>query len=48
MVDIHDRRPLVLDPALAREWLEPDLDTRRARQDHVPAYWFAVDRAVGV
>lgn len=25
MVDIHDRRPLVLTPKLAREWIEPDL-----------------------
>lgn len=32
MVDIHDRRPLVLDAALAREWLEPGLDPRRAEE----------------
>lgn len=54
MVDIHDRRPLVLDAALAREWLEPGLDPRRAEEiakkmcrPTEDFEWFAVDRAVG-
>ncbi|WP_017907168.1 SOS response-associated peptidase family protein [Pseudomonas asplenii] len=30
MVDIHDRRPLVLAPEHAREWIDPDLSPARA------------------
>lgn len=30
MVDIHDRRPVVMGPEAAREWLEPGLEGRRA------------------
>lgn len=54
MVDIHDRRPVVLRPDLAREWIEPDLPLERAEeivQDNAllnEAFeWYAVDRAVG-
>jgi putative SOS response-associated peptidase YedK len=54
MVDIHDRRPLVLVPAAAREWLEPGLDPQRAAEIAMTMCrptedfeWFAVDRAVG-
>ncbi|NNT92283.1 SOS response-associated peptidase family protein [Stutzerimonas nitrititolerans] len=54
MVDIHDRRPVVLEADLAREWMEPDLPLERAEEIvrdlalPVEAFeWFAVDRAVG-
>ena len=54
MVDIHDRRPLVLDASAAREWLEPDLDPLRAEEivrtmcsPTEDFEWFPVDRAVG-
>ncbi|CAI8793527.1 Abasic site processing protein YedK [Pseudomonas marginalis] len=32
MVDIHDRKPLVLSPACAREWLDPNLSPERAEE----------------
>ena len=32
MVDIHDRKPLVLTPENAREWIEPDLTPGRAEE----------------
>lgn len=32
MVDIHDRRPVVLGPELAREWLDPATPKERAEQ----------------
>ncbi|WP_314408949.1 SOS response-associated peptidase family protein [Pseudomonas kuykendallii] len=54
MVDIHDRRPVVLSPELAREWIEPDLGAERAEEivrtlgTPVEDFeWFEVDRAVG-
>ncbi|PNA07175.1 MULTISPECIES: SOS response-associated peptidase family protein [unclassified Pseudomonas] len=54
MVDIHDRRPLVLSPDAAREWLEPDLSPQRAKEiaremcrPTQDFEWFEVDRAVG-
>ncbi|TCV69028.1 SOS response-associated peptidase family protein [Pseudomonas fluorescens] len=54
MVDIHDRRPLVLSPSLAREWLDLDLSPRMAeeiaRTQCTPTEafeWFPVSRAVG-
>ena len=54
MVDIHDRRPVVLAPEHAREWMENDLDPRRAEElalDCCQATedfeWFAVGKAVG-
>ncbi|MDQ7987091.1 SOS response-associated peptidase family protein [Pseudomonas sp. G34] len=54
MVDIHDRRPVVLPPDVAREWLEPGLMPERAEdlaRDHdtpVDAFeWYPVGKAVG-
>ncbi|QQZ44758.1 SOS response-associated peptidase family protein [Pseudomonas sp. SK3(2021)] len=54
MVDIHDRRPVILAPKLAREWL--DLATPKERAEQTVLYqcepseafeWFKVDRAAG-
>ncbi|MBH4232742.1 SOS response-associated peptidase family protein [Pseudomonas aeruginosa] len=54
MVDIHDRRPVVLSPDLAREWLDPATPPERAEQivllhgEQSEAFtWYAVDPAVG-
>ncbi|UVJ41997.1 SOS response-associated peptidase family protein [Pseudomonas sp. LS1212] len=54
MVDIHDRRPVVLAPELAREWLDPATPGERAEQvvllQGEPSEtfdWFRVDKAVG-
>ncbi|MGB3122833.1 MAG: SOS response-associated peptidase family protein [Pseudomonas sp.] len=54
MVDIHDRRPVVLAPQLAREWLDPATPRGRAEQmllfQGEPSEvfeWFRVDSAVG-
>ncbi|NWC06595.1 SOS response-associated peptidase [Pseudomonas sp. G1002] len=54
MVDIHDRRPVVLTPDLAREWLDPATPKERAEQmvlqqgETAEAFeWFKVDRTVG-
>ncbi|TDR46232.1 SOS response associated peptidase (SRAP) [Pseudomonas brenneri] len=54
MVDIHDRRPVVLTPELAREWLDPATPKERAEQlvlhQGEPAEvfeWFKVETAVG-
>jgi putative SOS response-associated peptidase YedK len=54
MLDIHDRRPVVLPPDLAREWIEPGISPERAEELvsnlalPVQAFeWHAVDRAVG-
>lgn len=54
MVDIHDRRPVVLAPDLAREWIDPATPKERAEQmalhQNEPSEafeWFKVDRAVG-
>ncbi|MFU3821056.1 SOS response-associated peptidase [Pseudomonas aeruginosa] len=54
MVDIHDRRPVVLSPNLAREWLDPATPPERAEQivllhgEPSEAFtWYAVDPAVG-
>ncbi|WP_372438293.1 SOS response-associated peptidase family protein [Pseudomonas chlororaphis subsp. aureofaciens] len=54
MVDIHDRRPVVLAQDLAREWLDPATPKERAEQlvlhqgEPSEAFeWFRVDRAVG-
>ncbi|WP_414154019.1 SOS response-associated peptidase family protein [Pseudomonas sp. BNK-43-a] len=32
LVDIHDRKPLVLSPEVAREWLSPDTSMERAEE----------------
>jgi putative SOS response-associated peptidase YedK len=53
MVDIHDRRPVVLTPELAREWLEHATPKERAEQIVRQAEpgetfeWFKVDVAIG-
>ena len=54
MVDIHERRPVVLAPDLAREWLDPSTPRERAEQMALhqgePAElfeWFHVSTAVG-
>ncbi|MGS0738820.1 SOS response-associated peptidase family protein [Pseudomonas sp. GG8] len=54
MVDVHDRRPVVLSPELAREWLDPATPRDRAEQivlqQGEPAEtfeWFKVLTAVG-
>jgi putative SOS response-associated peptidase YedK len=54
MVDIHDRRPVVLSPQLAREWSDQATPKERAEQMALPEgeppemfEWFPVDRAVG-
>ncbi|HHM8714334.1 TPA: SOS response-associated peptidase [Pseudomonas aeruginosa] len=54
MVDIHDRRPVVLPPELAREWIDPATTPERAEQivlqQGEPSEsfrWYAVSRDVG-
>lgn len=54
MVDIHDRRPLVLSPEHAREWIDPDLSPERAQEIALECCrstedfeWFPVGKAVG-
>ncbi|MDB6143709.1 MAG: protein of unknown function, family [Pseudomonas sp.] len=54
MVDIHDRRPVVLSPELAREWMEPATPKERAEQmvmhqgEPTETFeWFKVSDAVG-
>ncbi|BFO29721.1 hypothetical protein KoxyNG13_001940 [Klebsiella pasteurii] len=54
LVDIHDRRPLVLVPETAREWMRQDIGGKEAEEiiadgalsaDHFK--WHPVSRAVG-
>ncbi|MNI38909.1 putative SOS response-associated peptidase YedK [compost metagenome] len=54
MVDTHDRRPVILSPELAREWLDPATPKDRAelmvlqKGEPTEAFeWFKVDRAIG-
>ncbi|MGY2314072.1 SOS response-associated peptidase family protein [Pseudomonas sp. SDO5522_S412] len=54
MVDIHDRKPLVLTPEHAREWIDPSLTPGRAEEiakeccQPVDDFeWYAVGKAVG-
>ncbi|MBZ6454370.1 SOS response-associated peptidase family protein [Pseudomonas fluorescens group sp.] len=54
MVDIHDRRPLVLTPEHANEWLDPGITPSRAEeiarelcQPTEEFEWFPVSKAVG-
>lgn len=54
MVDIHDRRPVVLTPEIAREWIDPATPKERAeeivRSHGAPAEaftWYPVSKAVG-
>lgn len=54
LVDIHDRRPLVLVPEAAREWMRQDVGGKEAEEviadgtvsaDHFT--WHPISRAVG-
>lgn len=54
MIDVHDRRPVVLAPELARSWLDDTLEGERAEQmalhlgEPAEAFeWFRVSPAVG-
>ncbi len=54
LVDIHDRRPLVLSPEAAREWMRQEVGGKEAEEiaadGAVPAdnfAWYAVSSAVG-
>jgi putative SOS response-associated peptidase YedK len=54
MLDIHDRRPVVLSAELAREWLDPGTPAERAEQmllfegEASEVFeWHKVDKAVG-
>ncbi|WP_158177984.1 SOS response-associated peptidase [Pseudomonas viridiflava] len=54
MVDIHDRKPLVLAPEHAREWVDPETPTERIRDiaiEHCRPvedfHWHKVDKQVG-
>jgi putative SOS response-associated peptidase YedK len=54
MVDIHDRRPLVLTADIANEWLDPELSPKRAEkiaknlcQPTEVFEWYPVGKAVG-
>ncbi|AZD14982.1 Gifsy-2 prophage protein [Pseudomonas chlororaphis] len=51
MVDIHDRRPVVLAPDLAQEWFDPATPQEHSEQLVLqPAEvfeWFKVERALG-
>ncbi len=53
MVDIHDRRPVVLTPEHAREWLDPDTTMEQAKQllslarPEASFEWYEVTRKVG-
>ena len=55
MVDIHDRRPLLLAPSMAQKWLDPELDPARAEEiarttcrPAVDFEWFRVGRELGM
>lgn len=54
MVDVHDRRPVVLAPELAREWLNPATPKEQAEQMALNLgespdvfEWYRVDPAIG-
>ncbi len=54
MVDIHDRRPVVLTPELGREWIDPATSKEHAEQlvrnlgDPAEAFeWYRVSTALG-
>ncbi|MEE4696263.1 SOS response-associated peptidase family protein [Pseudomonas alliivorans] len=54
MVDIHDRRPVVLSPSDARRWIEPGLNAltaeeiaRTACRPVTDFEWYAVGKAIG-
>ncbi len=54
MLDIHDRRPVVLPADLAREWIDPNTTSQRAEQivqelglQSEAFEWYQVSKAVG-
>ena len=54
MVDVHDRRPVVLPPELARQWMDPGMPQEQAEQlalnlgEGPDAFeWYRVGKAVG-
>jgi putative SOS response-associated peptidase YedK len=54
LVDIHDRRPLVLSPEAAREWMRQDVGGKEAEEIAADGavsaemfIWHAVSRAIG-
>lgn len=54
LVDVHDRKPLVLAPATAREWLDPETSIERAAEivqvgcrPAADFKWFPVSKQVG-
>ncbi|WP_371822026.1 SOS response-associated peptidase family protein [Serratia sp. JSRIV001] len=54
LLDLHDRRPSVLPPAAAREWMDPETTTERThdlatKADMPPDdfAWHPVDKSVG-
>ncbi|MGP2468494.1 SOS response-associated peptidase family protein [Yersinia sp. 2540 StPb PI] len=54
LVDIHDRRPVVLPPDAAREWMNPDTSPERAKEIALEALtsaeefdWHPVIKKVG-
>lgn len=54
LLDIHDRRPVVLSPELAREWLDPATPLERAEQIALwqgegseVFEWYKVGKAIG-
>ncbi|HIC7643319.1 TPA: SOS response-associated peptidase family protein [Serratia liquefaciens] len=54
LLDIHDRRPVVLPPAAAREWMDPDTSPERAEEiaNEVATppddfSWYPVGKSVG-
>ncbi|SDI25569.1 SOS response associated peptidase (SRAP) [Pseudomonas benzenivorans] len=54
MLDIHDRRPVVLPADLARDWIDPNTASQRAeqivRELCLPSEefeWYPVNKAVG-
>lgn len=55
MVDMHDRRPVVWSPELAREWLDPAMPKEQAEQmtlnlgEQLDVFeWFPVNTGVGI
>jgi putative SOS response-associated peptidase YedK len=54
MVDIHDRKPSVLAPEHAREWVHPETSAERAAEIAVERcrpvadfHWYKVGKSVG-
>lgn len=54
MLDIHDRKPLVLAPELARVWIDPETSAERATEIALEGcrptehfHWYEVGKAVG-